>query len=90
MSYKMQVSVEVEDRDDLIGVLAWLIDHLTPEKWDEYISSRPHSSTLFPPEETCECRHCRHPKKPKAIGKVFIAPADALMFQSPKQVGAID
>lgn len=84
--FKMQMSIEVEDREDLVAVLEWLIDHLTPEQWDEYISSRPHSSTLFPPEKTCECRH----PKPKAIGRLFIAPADALMFQAPKQVGELE
>ena len=82
----MQMSVEVADRDDLIGVLNWLVAHLTPEKWDEYLASRPHSSTLFPPERTCDCHH----PKPKAIGKVFVAPADALMFQAPKQVGGME
>lgn len=87
MTYKMQMSVEVADRDDLLEVLEWLIDHLTEEQWDEYVSSRPHSSTLFPAEKFCECHGKVH--KPKPVGKVFIAPADALMFQAPKQVGGL-
>ena len=90
MTFKMQMSVEVDDRDDLIGVLDWLIAHLTPEQWDEYVSSRPHSSTLFPPEKTCDCHRNCHRSKPKPIGKVFIAPADALMFQAPKQMGGYE
>jgi hypothetical protein len=82
--FKMQMSVEVSDRQDLLAVLSWVIDHLTQEKWDEYVSASPHSSTLYQPGEECRC-HGTHKSKP--VGKLFVAPAGALMFQSPRQTG---
>ena len=86
MTFKMQMSVEVTDRKDLLAVLDWVASHLTPEQWNEYISASPHSSTLHQPEEVC---HCGKLHKSKSVGKLFIAPADALMFQNPRQTGDI-
>lgn len=83
MTYKMQMLVEIADRDELLHVLDWLADYLTEEQFDEFIRERPHSSTLFSPEKVCECG-TRH--KAKKVGKVFIGPADNLMLQTPKQI----
>ena len=87
MTFKMQMSVEVTDRQDLLAVLDWVASHLTPEQWNEYISASPHSSTLHKPEEVCLCHGKAHKNKP--VGKLFVAPADAIMFQSPRQTGDI-
>jgi hypothetical protein len=64
-----QVKIElpaVESRQDLMDYLDWIGQHLSLEKFEDYISTPPYSSTLY------------EPGKRGKLGKIVIAPAEVL------------
>jgi hypothetical protein len=63
-----QVKIElpvVKSRQDLLDYMEWVAHHLTEEKFADYISTPPYSSTLY------------EPGKSGKFGKLVIAPAEA-------------